>query len=139
MSEFRGFLLRGDKTNTLFPHQYINLESWNATPKQREEIKAYRDDNTRDLTRITAIGRKSKFTFNTRPNLHLADREAIKKWLDDNISDADQRKIRVTYWDDENCKYDGGEFYIPDITYTIKQISKDDIIYNEMKFTFIEY
>lgn len=139
MAEFKGYLLKATKTNTVFPHEYINAESWNGTPKQREEIKAYRDDNTRDLYRITAKGKKSKITFNTRPWLHLADKELILNWVSANVSDADQRKLHLIYWDDENSQYDSGYFYIPDITYNIKKITEDDIIYSELKFTFVEY
>ena len=63
MSNWAGYLLKAVKTNAIFPHKYIAYESYNTTPNQREEIKAYRDDNTRDLTRITAEGTKSVFGF----------------------------------------------------------------------------
>ena len=49
MSAFKGYLLRAVATNTVFPNNYIVYEGWDSTPNQREEIKAIRDDNTRDF------------------------------------------------------------------------------------------
>ena len=67
--------------DVIFPHKYIALDTWDSTPNQREEIKAYRDDNTRDLTRITAQGKKSVFKFKTRKYLHLSEKQEIQTYL----------------------------------------------------------
>lgn len=139
MADFAGYLIRATKNGVNFPNQFINVESYESTPKQREQIKAYRDDNTRDLTLITAKGKKSKITFQTVKGLRLADKKIIVDFLKDNYSNTDQRKINLRYWDDENNTYDVGDFYVPDITYPIKEITPDDIIYGEFKITFIEF
>ena len=58
MANFEGYLFKKtvtQGTSTIdvpFPNRYIALDTWSSTPNQREEIKAYRDDNTRDLTRV---------------------------------------------------------------------------------------
>lgn len=61
MANFEGYLFKSG--SDIFPHQYINYESYSTLPNSREEIKAYRDDNTRDLTRVTASGTKSSFSL----------------------------------------------------------------------------
>ena len=137
MANFRGYLLRSD--SGVFPHEYINYESWDSTPKQREEIKAYRDENTRDLTRITAAGRKSVFQFNTRPKLHLADIERILHWFYDAETNHDQRMMWLEYWNEEDIAYKTGYFYRPDTKFPIKQITGNDIIYRETTINFVEY
>lgn len=145
MANFQGYLFKKtvtQGTSTIdvpFPNRYIALESWESTPNQREEIKAYRDDNTRDLTRITAQGRKSTFKFKTRKKLHLAEKKEIQKFFTDSESDPSQRKIQLTFWNEETNSYNTGYFYRPNMTFKIYKITDDDIIYDEMSFELIEY
>lgn len=143
MNNFRGYLLKAVRTNKIFPLEYIKAESFDSTPKQREELKAYRDDNTRDLTRVTAQGTKSVFSFETRDNLHLEDKIAIQKFFTDAEEDTDeahlQRKVQLQYWNDETNQYETAYFYRPDIKFTKKKITDTDIIYNSFKFDFVEY
>ena len=136
---FSGYLLKGKQTNTVFPHKYIVLKSWSSTPNQREELKAYRDDNTRNLVRITAEGKKSIFSFDTRDNIHLADKTAIHDWFYANETDHIARKMYLEFWDDENNVYKTGYFYRPNIALPIVRITADDIIYASMHIDFIEY
>ena len=138
MANFRGYLLAG-RNGSIFPHEYINYESWESTPNQREEIKAYRDENSRDLTRVTAAGKKSVFQFNTRPKLHLADKERILSWFNSVESNHDQRRLELVYWNEEDNAYKSGSFYRPDTKFPIKQILSDDIIYKETTINFVEY
>ena len=44
---WQGFLFKATQSGDVFPDKYINYESYDTTPNQREEIKAYRDDNSR--------------------------------------------------------------------------------------------
>lgn len=138
-NNFKGYLFKATKTNKIFPMKYINYESWNSTPKQREELKAYRDDNTRDLTRVTAEGMKSVFAFETRNNLHLEEKIEIQNFFTSGESDTHQRKINLEYWNDETNQYETADFYRPDIQFPIRKILDNDIIYGSMKFDFVEY
>ena len=126
-------------TDVIFPHKYIALDTWDSTPNQREEIKAYRDDNTRDLTRVTAQGKKSTFKFKTRKYLHLAEKQEIQRFFTDSEVDPVQRKIQLTYWNDESNEYKTGYFYRPNMPFKIYKITDNDIIYDEMSFELIEY
>lgn len=141
-SNFQGYLFKATRTGQEFPLKYINYESWNSTPKQREELKAYRDDNTRNLTRVTAEGMKSVFSFETRAKLHLADKIAIQTFFTSAEEDAEahhQRKVQLTYWNDETNQYETAYFYRPDVTFPIVKVLDDDIIYGALKFEFVEY
>lgn len=55
------------------------------------------------------------------------------------MSNSQQRKLNVEYWDDELLAYRTMTAYIPDITYTPKLITADNIKYAAVTFTFIEY
>ena len=136
---FEGYLLKAVATGAIFPNKYIEYESWESTPDQREEIKAYRDDNTRNLTRITAAGKKSIFSFNTREGIHLSDKIAIQQFFTSAESNAEQRRITLQFWNEETNSYDTGDFYRPNMAFPIKKITGNDIIYKSMKFDFVEY
>ena len=141
-NNFRGYLLKAVRTNAIFPLKYINYASWSSTPKQREEIKAYRDDNTRNLTRVTADGMKSVFAFETRAGLHLEDKMLIQKFFTDAEDGSEahhQRKVQLEYWNEETNQYETSYFYRPDIQFSIKRIDENDIIYDSLKFDFVEY
>ena len=134
---FAGYLLKSG--NDIFPDKYIEFGSWESTPDQREEIKAYRDDNTRNLTRVTTAGRKSVFSFKTRDNLHLADKEIIQNFFTSHETNATERKVSLTFWNEETNSYDTGYFYRPNMKFPIKRITSSDIIYGSLQFDFVEY
>lgn len=134
---FEGYLLKSGGVE--FPHQYIELGSWSTNPDQREEIKAYRDDNTRELTRVTASGKKSVIKFTTRPRLHLAEKQAIQSFFTSHETNQTERKIPLQFWNDETNDYDSGEFYRPNMEFKIIKITDNDIIYDSMQFELVEY
>lgn len=139
MATFDGYLIKATATNKVFPLEYIVWEGYKSTPNQREEIKAYRDENTRTLHRVTASGKKTRIDFTIRGNLHLADKKAIQKWFTDAESDSAERKINLSYWNDESNSYKTGDFYRPDIEFTIKEVLPNDLIYKELQITLVEY
>lgn len=139
MSSYAGYFIKATATGTRFPMKYINEESYKSTPNQREEIKAYRDENTRDLHRVTASGKKTKIEFTTRDGLHLKDKKIIQKFFTDAESDAAQRKISLEYWNDEDNTYKTSSFYRPDIEFTIKKATDTDLIYKELTIKLVEY
>ena len=144
-SNWKGYLLKAIRTEgtteveTIFPNEYIQWNSWQATPDQREELIAYRDDNSRDLHRVTADGMKSTFSFNTRTNIQLAQKDAILKFFKDNEVDSKQRKIKLEFWNDDTSSYDVGYFYRPNMPFKIIKLSNDNIWYDSLTLEFIEY
>lgn len=143
---FAGYLLRSG--NDILPNEYINLSSYDSSPNQREEIKAERDDNTRNLIRVTASGMKTAIHFKTRDNMHLAEKTAFMTWLSTHYTDSTQRRISpLTYWDDEAGAYvtstaagdGGGGFYVANFKFPIKKITNNDIIYGSVDIDLIEY
>ena len=65
--------------------------------------------------------------------------EEIIKFFTDNESDAQERKITLEYWNNETFEYLTSDFYRPDINFTIKKITENDIIYNEFEISLVEY
>lgn len=136
---FQGYLIKSASGSAVFPHKYIKLETYKGTPNQREEVDAYRDDYTRDLYREVADGMKSTIEFSTVDGLTLAEKEEIQSFFNSCMTDAIERKVYLNYWDDETNQYDTGYFYLPNMTYTIRQIDSTNIIYNSLAYKLIEY
>ncbi len=134
---FQGYLIKFTKTGKQFPHELIAESSYKSTPLQRTEIKAYRDSNNL-MHRTTSPNSKTKLEFTTK-ELDLSQMQTIRNLLNSAFDNSRQRKLRVTYWDDELLQYRTMTAYVPDITYEIIEISKDNIKYSPVTFTFIEY
>ena len=122
MSYFQGYLIKFTKTGRLFPHELIAKDTYQSTPLQR-----------------TSPNYKTKVTFQTLDDLSLSDMQTIRNLINSAYDNAQQRKLRVTYWDDKLLNYRTMTAYIPDITYQPAKISSNDIKYAPVTFTFIEY
>ncbi|MEE1318711.1 MAG: DUF6711 family protein [Ruminococcus sp.] len=134
---FNGYLIKFTKTGEYFPHKLIAKSTYKSTPLQRTEIKAYRD-STNTLRRVTSPNYKTKIEFQTH-ELNLSQMTEIRKVLNSAFENSQQRKVKVTYWDDELLQYRTMTAYIPDITYNVISITSTDIKYSAVTFTFIEY
>lgn len=136
-SKYKGYLLKfGD---VVLPNSYIAQNDNNTSiPNQREEIKAERDDYTRELMRVTADGMITKQTFVIR---ELTDTQmlAFKNVMKNSLVSEKQRKYHITYWNDENMQYEEGDFYIPDPTYTRKLATDTYIKYGTFEISIIGY
>jgi len=139
-SQWAGYffkLIKGNQT-AIFPSKYIQFGTWESSPNQREEVKAWRDDYTRELNRITAPGRMSTFSFTTRDNLHEADVLAIYNLFDAFESNSEQRTVVVEFWNNETHSYTQGVFYRPNPKFKIKSATQTDIVYAEQQIEFIQ-
>lgn len=136
-NNFKGYLIKFTKTNTIFPQKYIQAKTYESIPLQRTEISAYRDSNNL-LHRVTSPNAKTKLTFQTR-TLTIEELQEIRNTLNAAYSISSQRKLTLEYWDDELLDYRTMTAYMPDVTYKIKAISNDNIKYEPLTFTFIEY
>lgn len=133
---FQGWLVKfGD---TVLPNGYI--EKYDETPNQRLELDSYRDTATIMLRRTTSPYFKSKIEIPIR-KLYYGEKIVLKAIVDSAIINAVERKVRITYWNSEIMDYASGEFYIPDIKYTISHIDQNrlNMVYEPFSITLIEY
>lgn len=139
-TSFQGWLIKFGEVQ--FPNSFLLADGWEDTPNQRIDIDAYRDTNSL-LHRETSANHKTKIKLNIR-EMNLAEMEAFKNVIGlATLPDEEkrQRKVSVTYWNDEELEYKPGVFYIPDITYVAHTI--DDvhmnIEYNPFSMELVEY
>lgn len=137
---FSGWLIKfGD---VILPNSFILADGWESVPNQRVEIDAYRDANVL-LHRETSENFKTSLTLTIR-SMNLEEMTAFKKVIGLatlNVNDKKQRKLMVTYWNDEELDYKTAVMYMADTTYSIHTIDENarDIDYNSFVIELIEY
>ena len=139
MSNFDGWLIKfGDQ---VMPNEFLLAEGWEAIPNQRTELDAYRDGNNL-LHRETSENYKTKIVMSVA-DLDLVEKIRFQEIVNSGMIDAKERKVNVTYWNDETNRYVTSPtgFYIPDIKWVIENLDeeKKSIHYKKFTITLIEY
>ena len=128
--------------NVVLPNSFLLADGWESTPNRRVEIDAYRDANVL-LHRETSANFKTTIKLNIRETT-LTEREALSNVIGLAAlpsEDRKQRRVRITYWNDETLDYATGNFYISDTTYTIHKTDdvQKDLEYNSFTISLTEY
>lgn len=140
MVDFQGWLIKFG--NVILPNSYLLTDGWESTPNQRMESDAYRDANML-LHRETSENFKTSIVLNIR-EMTLEEMAAFHNVIGLATlpeSARRERRISVTYWNDETLNYCTGELYMPDITYNIHYVNEEEcnIEYNPFTVELIEY
>lgn len=122
-----------------FPMRYVAYNGVKMNPNVREEIKAYRDDKTRNLTRVTATGTKSSMTLEMLGGLNNAAKKEIVAWFTSHETNTLQRKINLLFYDPDSDSYRTGTFYRADIEFTMLYTTTNDIIWDSFTIDLVEY
>ncbi len=137
---FSGWLIKfGD---VVLPNSFILADGWESAPNQRVEIDAYRDANVL-LHRETSENFKTSLSLNIR-GMNLKEMAAFKAVIGMatlDVNDKKQRRLMITYWNDEELDYKTAIMYMTDTSYSIHTVSesRSDIEYNPFTIQFIEY
>lgn len=137
---FQGWLIKfGD---VQLPNSFLLADGWESTPNQRIEIDAYRDANV-------LLHRETSSNFKTKMKLNIKELTLEERIAFDNViglatlssTDKKERRVSVTYWNDEILNYTSGVFYMTDVTYVIHRVDEEnnDIEYNPYSITLTEY
>ncbi|HBM99603.1 MAG TPA: hypothetical protein DD413_09280 [Ruminococcus sp.] len=121
--------------STILPNNYF-LE-YSSTPNQRMESDAQRDQ-LGDLHRTTLPHHKTSIRFSTHI-LSLDEKINFQTIINNAITNSTQRRVSVTYWNDETNSYYSGSFYIPDIEFQVMDADAKNIEYNPISVELIEY
>lgn len=137
---FDGWLIKFG--NVVLPNSFILADGWESVPNQRVELDAYRDANVL-LHRETSENFKTSLTLNIR-SMDLAEMTAFKNVIGLatlEITSKRERRLMVTYWNDEELSYKNATMYMPDVTYSIHTVDEaaKDIEYNPFTIELIEY
>ena len=133
---FSGYLIKFIKTNSLFPHRFIEHGTYKSTPLARSELKKYRDNNNTEHV-VVSPNYKTKIEFSTY-DLNLSQMQTLRSAVFSAIDNQQLRKIQLEYWDDELMDYRTAWFRMSDLTYPVDVIKPNDIKYNAIQFLFEE-
>lgn len=131
-TNYQGYLIKFGAAG-IVPLHYIM--EFTSTPRQRMESDAQRDQNG-NLHRTTLPNFKTSIKLTTHI-LNLAEKITLQNLI--SYATSPQRKVQVTYWNDEINNYSSGWFYLPDIQFDIMDASTSNIIYNPISIELIEY
>ena len=138
---FSGYLIKvgASGSEVEIPLKYMRAETYIVTPNQRLEWSAERDV-TGVLHRETTANKPPKIEFNT-PLMTNSDINALNTILSTAYSNANERKLRVTYYDPESDSYKSHDCYMPDVHYEIRNVDtvKNVINYEQLRYAFIGY
>lgn len=135
---FNGTLLKvGGRT---VPLKYILLDTYQATPNQRQDINSYRDLK-QDLHRTVAENYKSVVKFRTRSLNEEKMRDLMDNYITAGFSDVKERKAPLEFYDPETGGYYSGNYYLVQPSFKIRKVDpeKNDIRYEPMDLEFIQY
>lgn len=119
------------------PTKYLLADGWEQTPNQRTEIAAYRDANVY-LHRTTSPNHKTSLTLNFCP-MCRADKETVQSIISSAFVDEIERKVGITYRNEETNSYESGVFYIPDIRYKTLGWFGGECWYSSFSCELVEY
>lgn len=134
---YKGYLVKVGEYK--FPLKYIAEETYEVTPKQRQELDAYRD-STGTLHREVASNRPSVVRFKTISGLTNKEIKELFAQIHANYLNEDERKLMVTYYLPETDIYsEPEEMYIPNMKFPIEYVENDTVVYSSITFAFIGY
>lgn len=116
------------------PLSLMKAESYKSSPAQRQDMDSYVDAN--GYLHRTVLGHtRSKMEFTL---IYTNDAEFRNFWngISANYTNWAERKVHLTYYNEESDSYNEGDFYLPG-TIDFEHFNKE--IYKEMRIAFIEY
>lgn len=136
---FQGWLVKVGPNLTLVPTTMIKAETYKVSPNQRMEESAERDASG-VLWRETVPNMPPKIEFETPPS-YDAEVNALNAIFRNAFSNADERKLKVAFYDPEENVYKTWDCYMPNIDFPIRTIDIDEktIFYDGIRYAFIGY
>lgn len=132
---FNGSLLTFGGTNV--PLKYIKADSYAVTPNRRQDLDPYRDANG-ELHRNTLSHTATTIKFETKA-MWNNDFATFMSLIRNSYSDDLEKKVSVTYYCPDLDSYKTGDFYVPDVEYSIYMVKGTKILYNPVTVELIEY
>lgn len=132
MYGFEGWLLKVDGKE--FPTEYIAADTYTVTPDQKTDIDDY-TDNDGVFHRNVLPAKATKIEFDLKP-LRLYEMKQVSEFFPEN-----EDECFIEYWNPKKFCYQSGKSYIPDISYQIYMVYKEqkDILFQPTRVAFIEY
>ena len=129
---------RSNHVYVSIPLSAIRYDTYSVTPQQAIDLDSYRSE-TGTLIR-NVVGSKCKLEFNT-PSMNNTQWAAVWDVVSAGFNNANEKKVKLKYFDTLSATYKTGYFYVPDVQTQIRNIDEPNgiINYDEIRIAFIEY
>lgn len=132
---FEGYLFQFG--TFVFPLKYIEWNTYDSAPGQRQSLDAYTDAN--GVTHDNALEHsKTEVKFSTLPMSGSAWEKIMGKMVENYIN-HNARDAECRYFDFELCRYRSGHFYFNKSFRASANLVQGKLRYNKATWTFIEY
>lgn len=134
---FNGYLLKMGAD--IFPLSFVYKESYKVAPSRRQDLDSGRNANG-VLERNVLDHMPSTISFNAKP-MWNTELNTMMSFIRSHYIVEKEKKVILEYYCPDIDDYKTGEFYVPDIEYTINMVDteKKAILYNGFTLEFIEY
>jgi hypothetical protein len=133
---FSGYLLKAGGFE--IPTSFIAIGTYKVTPNQRLETSAERNTDGM-LIRSTVAHTPTKIEFQTI-RMYNSQVNAFMTYLSNAYTDVLAKKLSLNYYVPDLDAYQTGEFYVPDINFTIFRVVSSSVLqYEQTRIAFIEY
>ena len=136
MSAFTGSLVIAH--NGVVLNRYLAQGGYKDTPDQRQDKDSYRDGYG-GLHRRVLPYKSTTLELITMDGLTTDQVIAFKNAIETGLLDRNERKVELTYWNNELMNYCTDIFYMPDMQFTIDRVSGNVAYYKSATFKFIGY
>lgn len=129
----------GGSLGTVLPLKYMRFETYQVTPSQSMDYNSTRD-SAGVLHRAVLGHTSTKIEFNT-PRISNDDAQTMMNIFRRYWNNNREKKLTLYYFNPLTNSYKSGEFYMPDINFTISNVNTrtGKIMYTETRIAFIEY
>ncbi|MBQ2902415.1 MAG: hypothetical protein IJE49_11300 [Agathobacter sp.] len=134
---FNGYLLKMGED--IFPLFFVFKESYKVVPNRRVDLDSSRNANGK-LQRNVLDHMPSTISFQTKP-MWNDELNEMMSFIRSHFSVEKEKKMILEYYCPDTDDYKTGEFYVPDIEYSISRVDLENnkIFYNGFQLEFIEY
>lgn len=134
---FNGYLLKMGED--IFPLSFVYKESYKVVPNRRQDLDSSRNANGK-LERNVLDHMPSTIVFQTKPMFN-DDLDKMMTFIRTHYTIEKEKKIKLNYYCPDINGYKTGDFYLPDIEFSINlvDLEKNRILYNGFQLEFIEY
>ena len=133
---YNGYIMKFG--NDEFDMGWIFRDTFAITPNRRQDRDSYRNANGK-MVRNVLDHTATTITFQSKP-MTRHDFALMMEFIRDHFSNAQERKLSITYYSPDINAYKTGNFYIPDFEVTtIMQKKSGELLYNTCTLEFIEY
>jgi hypothetical protein len=134
---YNGYLLKMGAD--VFPLSFVYANSYTVTPNRRQDLDSARNADgvlERNVLEHTA----TTISFQTKP-MWNSEMNQMMTFIRNHYSVELEKKISMEYYCPDLDDYKTGEFYIPDIAFSINMVDNEHnrILYNGFQLEFIEY